>query len=77
MSKKTEITGIAAKQKELAIAAREAQEKIRAAMFKHGMRKKISLKTGLSTYKIREAILSDNPDLDNLAKIEKALSKAA
>lgn len=77
MSKETGTKIISEKLGELREATRQSQERIRAKMFQHGMRKKVSEKTGLSPYKIREAILSDNPDLDNLAKIEKALTKAA
>lgn len=67
--RRNQITG-----NDVATIARETQEKIRAKLFKRGTRKKIKDKTGLSAYKIRTALLSKNPDLQVLSKIQKAVA---
>lgn len=52
----------------------EMQREIKLRLFEYGARTRLSKKTGLSAYKINQTISSDNPDLELLEKIEKALS---
>lgn len=73
MSKrKNQITG-----NSVAEVVAETQQEIRAKLFKRGERTRLKEKTKLSAYKIRVALTSKNPDLQVLAKIEKALNQAA
>lgn len=65
------------KQTEIKKLIRETQDKIKLQLFQHGMREKLSKKTGISKYKIRQTILGDNPDMELLDKIQKALFKSA
>lgn len=66
-----------AKQSEIKKLIKETQDKIKLQLFQHGMRARLSKKTGISKYKIRQTILGDNPDMELLEKIEKALFKNA
>lgn len=51
----------------------EMQREIKLKLFSHGARTRLTEKTGISAYKINQTISSDNPDLELLEKIEKAL----
>lgn len=66
---------ITEKQNEIAAIVVEAQNRIKAKMFGHGMIKAVSDKTGISKYRIRTAITGDNPSIEVLDAIEKALTK--
>lgn len=59
---------------DLAAVARETQKEIRAKLFSRGIRKKVAEKTGLSFYMIRTTLTSNNPDLEVLSKIQKAVA---
>lgn len=65
------------KQTEIKKLIRETQDRIKLQLFQHGMRERLSKKTGISKYKIRQTILDSNPDMELLGKIEKALFKTA
>lgn len=65
------------KQSEIKRLAKEMQDRIKLHLFEHGMRERLSKKTGISKYKIRQTISGSNPDLDLLEKIERVLSKVA
>lgn len=65
------------KQREMNALIAAAQERIKAKLYAHGMRKKVSSKTGLSAYKIREALKAKNSRIETLEIIENALKSAA
>lgn len=60
---------------EIRTAITEAQDRIKAKMFGHGMMKKLSEKSGISKYKIRRAITDASPNIEMLEQIERELAK--
>lgn len=62
--------------RELRTAITETQNRIKAKMFGHGMIKAVADKTGISKYKIRQAITGTNPSIEILEAIERALTKS-
>lgn len=64
-----------AKQAEIKKLIQETQDAIKAKMYGHGNLQKLSERMKISKYKIRQTINTDNPDLELLGKIEKALLK--
>lgn len=60
---------------EIRVAIEETRNRIKAKMFGHGMIKAVSEKSGISKYRIRQAITGKNPDIETLEQIEKAISK--
>lgn len=69
---------IKSKQEELTVLLTEAQIRIKAKLYQHGMKKLVAEQTGLSKYMIREAMKSKTPDLttlDRIGAIEKVLTK--
>lgn len=60
---------------EIRAAIVESQNRIKVRMFDHGMIKKVSETTGLSRYRIRQAVVGDNPKIETLEAIETALAK--
>lgn len=60
---------------ELRNAIEQTRNRIKLKMYGHGMITKVADKTGISKYKIRNAITGDNPSIETLEQIEKALTK--
>lgn len=53
----------------------ETRTRIKAKMYGHGMLKTVSDKTGISKYKIRNAVTGKTQDIETLESVEKALTK--